>query len=294
MKARPADQFDGVSGLKAASRPRIARFVLFLFLAAASFFPTPGAGAAGAPDHSEWRRLLDTYLTKGEGGRPNLVDYGRLKAISSDSAALKGYIASLERTDPETLSRDDRFAFWVNLYNALTVDVVVDYYPVASIRDIPISPGLFSKGPWGRKLVTVAGRELSLDDIEHGILRADFKDARIHYAVNCASWSCPDLAPVPYEGEKLEAMLNEAARLYINSSRGADIRNGDLKVSSIFDWYMEDFGGNEAGVLTELRKYAEPDLAAALENISGISSYRYDWSLNDSAGAADAVKDDKQ
>ena len=235
------------------------------------------------PDHEPWARLLKTWVTEGEGGSPNRFDYGGLKASPHDRAALKAYIASLETVDPEALSREEAFAFWVNLYNALTVEVVVDHYPVASIRDIDISPGLFSTGPWGRKFVTVAGRELSLDDIEHGILRPQFGDPRVHYAVNCASIGCPDLAAEAYRGDNLDAMLDEAARAYVNSARGARVEGGELTASSIFKWYRKDFGGTEAGVLAELRKYAAPGLLEKLENVVSVASYDYDWSLNDTA-----------
>lgn len=235
------------------------------------------------PDHAPWARLLDVYLEKGEGGAPNRFDYGALKANDEDRAALQAYIASLEAVVPGTLPHDEAFAFWVNLYNALTVEVVVSHYPVASIRDIAISPGLLSTGPWGKKLVTVAGRDLSLDDIEHGILRPDFGDSRLHYAVNCASVGCPDLAARPDTANELDVMLDKAARAYVNSSRGARVEGGRLTASSIFKWYMKDFGGTEEAILAELRKYAAPDLAVALENVSGVASYDYDWSLNDAA-----------
>lgn len=257
-------------------------FVLFLFYLCV-IVPPAGADPLKTPDHAPWGRLLQSRLTEGEGGAPNRFDYGGLKASPEDRAALKAYIASLEAVDPEALSRDEAFAFWVNLYNALTVEVVVEHYPIASIRDIDISPGLFSNGPWGRKLVTVGGRELSLDDIEHGILRPEFGDPRVHYAVNCASVGCPDLAAEPYRGEDLDAMLDAAAGAYVNSPRGARVEGGKLTASSIFKWYMKDFGGTEAGVLAELRKYAAPALREKLENIAAVASYDYDWSLNDTA-----------
>src|SRR5690606_30576317 len=127
------------------------------------------------------------------------------------------------------------------------------------------------------------GRELSLDDIEHGILRPQFGDPRVHYAVNCASIGCPDLAAEAYRGDNLDAMLDEAARAYVNSARGARVEGGELTASSIFKWYRKDFGGTEAGVLAELRKYATPGLLEKLENIVSVASYDYDWSLNDTA-----------
>lgn len=265
---------------------RVGYFVLSMFFFVVQL-PSAGAATPMRPDHGPWGALLQAWLVlppPEEGGAaPHFVDYAGLKASPRDRAVLDAYIESLEAVDPAALSRDEQFAFWVNLYNALTVQVVVEHYPVASIRDISISPGLFARGPWGRKLVRVAGRDLSLDDIEHGILRPDFGDPRVHYAVNCASWSCPDLAAEPYEAATLDAMLDAAARRYINSPRGVDIRNGRLTVSSIFSWYKKDFGGNEAGVLAELRQYAGPELAATLAGATRVSSYDYDWSLNDAA-----------
>ncbi|MEX1152260.1 DUF547 domain-containing protein [Parvibaculum sp.] len=265
---------------------RANHIVLVTFLFALLAAPA-GAEPPMKPDHRPWAALLESWLvlppSQDRGAAPHFVDYAGLKASKQGRAALTAYIESLEAIDPTALPRDEQFAFWVNLYNALTVRVVADHYPVASIRDISISPGLFTRGPWGKKLVRVAGRDLSLDDIEHGILRPDFGDARVHYAVNCASWSCPDLAAEPYEGATLDAMLGRAARRYINSPRGALVRNGRLTASSIFSWYKKDFGGTEAGVLAHLRKYAEPELAAALARVSRVSSYEYDWSLNDAA-----------
>lgn len=266
----------------------IHRNVLFLFLflglTAMSAHANPadhGTRPGSHPDHTPWARLLETYLREGAGGAPNRFDYGALKAAPADRAALKAYIEALAQAGPDALNRDEAFAFWVNLYNALTVDVVVRHYPVASIRDIDISPGLFSNGPWGKKLLSVAGRELSLDDIEHGILRADFDDRRVHYAVNCASVGCPDLAPAPYTAVELDAMLDRAARAYVNSPRGAHAEKGRLTASSIFKWYMKDFGGTEEGVLDEIRLYAGPELSRKLETVTGVAAYDYDWSLND-------------
>ncbi|MBX3495093.1 MAG: DUF547 domain-containing protein [Parvibaculum sp.] len=266
-------------------------FVLFMFFFAILAAPAGRAAAMTsehmAPDHRPWGELLRTYVVvpppADRGAAPHFVDYAGLKAGKTGRAALSAYIESLEAVDPATLPRDEQFAFWANLYNALTIQVVVDHYPVASIRDISISPGLFARGPWGKKLVRVAGRDLSLDDIEHAILRPEFGDPRVHYAVNCASWSCPDLSPEPYEGATLDAQLDAAARRYVNSPRGVEFRGGRLTVSSIFSWYKKDFGGTEAGVLAHLRKYAEPELAAALAKATRVSSYDYDWSLNDAA-----------
>lgn len=172
-------------------------------------------------------------------------------------------------------------AYWINLYNALTMQVVLEHYPVDSIRDIDISPGWFSDGPWGAKLVGVEGEQLTLDDIEHRILRPIWQDPRIHYAVNCAAVGCPNLQPEPYEGETVDEQLDRAARAYVNHPRGATVTGGDLVVSSIYAWYEEDFGGSEQGVIDHLTAFAEPPLDRMLADFSAIDDDRYDWSLND-------------
>ena len=229
-------------------------------------------------DHSAWQRFVEAYVAPGADG-VNRIAYGRVAA--ADRKALDDYIAALAATPVSTYGRAEQFAFWVNLYNALTVRVVLDHYPLESILDIGISPGWFAIGPWGRKLVTIAGEELSLDDIEHRILRPIWRDPRIHYAVNCASIGCPNLRAEAFTGANAEAALERAARDYVNNSRGAAVRDGRLVVSSIYAWYKEDFGDSDAGVIDHLRAYADGELAAALDGIARIADDRYDWALND-------------
>ena len=232
-------------------------------------------------DHSEWQGLLDAYLVTGESGEPTRVDYAQWAGTQADRDRLELYITSLEAGEVATLNRNEQFALWANLYNAATVRVILDNYPVTSIRKINTSPGFFSVGPWGAKLVTVNGERLSLDDIEHRILRPTWKDPRIHYAVNCASVGCPSLPVKPFTGKTLEADLEEAARDYINSPRGAVVENGTLRVSKIYDWYAEDFGKSDANIIAHLKAYAEGDLLASLETMDRIRGYDYDWSLNE-------------
>ena len=155
---------------------------------------------------------------------------------------------------------------------------------VKSIRDIDISPGLFSDGPWGKKLVSVEGEDISLDDIEHRILRPVWKDPRVHYGVNCASIGCPNLQPEAFTAENSDELLDKGAREFVNSPRGARIENGKLTVSSIYVWFKSDFGGTDAGVIDHLKKYAQPGLRTQLEKIDRISDNQYDWTLNDATG----------
>lgn len=263
--------------------------VMLAFCAALILTPpvlaeTHALNEADMNENAVWAEILETYLRSGDEGQPNLFDYQALAADTEDRGDLELYIAALEGTPVSTLSREEQFAFWVNLYNALTVKVVLDHYPVPSIRKIGISPGLFSVGPWGAKLVTVEGKRLSLDNIEHDILRPGWQDPRIHYAVNCASIGCPNLAPEPYEAATLESQLDEAARDYINSPRGIDVRGSRVRASKIYDWYGEDFGDSHADILAHVRQYADKDLLAEIEGIDRISSFAYDWALNDVSG----------
>ncbi|MGI9418719.1 MAG: DUF547 domain-containing protein [Geminicoccaceae bacterium] len=231
-------------------------------------------------DHDVWGEFLDRYLVTGTDGI-NRVAYGSV--TPEGRAVLDRYIAGLTEVRVSGYARPEQMAYWINLYNALTVQVILDHYPVASIRDVDISPGLFSDGPWGKKLVTIEGENVGLDDIEHQILRPIFEDPRIHYAVNCASIGCPNLQPSPFQADLLDRQLDDAAIEFINHSRAVDIRGGRLRASSIYDWFEEDFGGDDRGVIAHLKAFAAPDLAMKLEGVSGVGDYDYDydWRLND-------------
>lgn len=227
-------------------------------------------------DHSAWTALLKKHVVT---GGVNRFAYGNLDP--ADRSRLGSYVASLAGVKVSSLNRGEQKAYWINLYNALTVRTVVARYPVKSIRDIDISPGLLADGPWDKKLVTVEGAALSLNDIEHRILRPVWRDPRVHYAVNCASIGCPNLQPVAFTADTTEQLLDIAARQYVNHPRGAMVEGGKLKVSSIYHWYGEDFGGSDAAIIRHLKRYAVPALAKKLETVTGISGHRYDWSLND-------------
>lgn len=223
-------------------------------------------------DHGAWNSLLGEYVSESPDG-VNRVAYTRLKAEAQDR--LDAYLAAMQQVAIEQYGPEEQFAFWVNLYNAATVAVILANLPLTSIRDI----GLLGMGPWQDEAVTVAGRTLSLDNIEHDILRPTFKDVRIHYAVNCASFGCPNLAREAYTGATLEAMLDAAARAYINHPRGFGGEPGRVTASSIFDWYRDDWG-SVAMVLDHAREYAAPPTARLLDGASMIAAYDYDWSLN--------------
>ena len=226
-------------------------------------------------DHSPWQHFLARYAKTDADGDVRL-DYAAVSA--TDRTGLDGYLASLAGVTVTSLRRQQQLAYWVNLYNALTVAVILQNYPVASIRDIDDSPGIFSDGPWGRKRLTIEGKALSLDDIEHRILRPIWRDPRLHYVLNCASVGCPNQLLQPFQAANAEATLEAAAKAFINSPKGVAVIEGDLVVSQLYEWYGQDFGDD---LIAHLQRYADPDLAKALKQIKRIAAYRYDWSLND-------------
>ncbi len=235
------------------------------------------------PDFAAWDLILGRYLRPADRG-PNLFDYGAVTA--TDRQVLKGFVADMARVPISSLSRQVQIPYWVNLYNALTIDVVLDHYPVKSIQDIDISPGFFANGPWNKKLVEIESETLSLNDIEHRILRPIWRDPRIHYVVNCAAIGCPNLETTAYRAATMEQSLEETARNYVNDPRGISIRDGRVTVSRIYDWFIEDFGDSEAGVIAHLKRYAAAPVVEQLTAIGKLHESRYDWQLNEPAATA--------
>ena len=237
------------------------------------------AASTAKLDHSAWDRFLNRYLVTDHPSGINRVRYGDV--TEEHRRALESYIERLQGTPVSRLNREEQMAYWINLYNAVTVRVILDHYPVASITKINLSSGLFGRGPWEAKLLEVEGEKISLNDVEHRILRPIWKDPRVHYALNCASTGCPNLQQRAYTGANLEVFLDKGAREYVNHPRGTFFRGERLVLSSIYDWFREDFDGSEEGVLRHLRRYAAAELNERLENYSGRISYEYDWSLNE-------------
>ncbi len=230
-------------------------------------------------DHRAWQEILDGYIAADALG-VNLVNYESLAASADDTAKLNGYLDYLQGLDPRDYSRAEQMAYWINLYNALTVKVVLDAYPVETIRDI--HEGMVPlTGPWDDVHAQVTGEDLTLNDMEHGILRPIWQDERIHYAVNCAAYGCPHLIETVFTAANTEELLEAGARAYVNNPRGVDVVDEEFIVlSNIYDWYAEDFGDTEESVTAHLREYAEEKLATFLETFEGAVEYDYDWSLN--------------
>ncbi len=231
-------------------------------------------------DHGLWDQFLRKYLLA---PHPSGVNRVRYDAVTpEDRSSLKSYLQNLGSLPISIYNRTEQKAYWINLYNALTVELILSRYPVESIREINISPGIFSRGPWGAKLITVEGEKLSLDDIEHRILRPIWKDNRVHYAVNCASLGCPNLQPIAYTSDNSDALLEQGAREYVNHPRGVAVENGNLRVSSIYIWFQQDFGGSAGGLMQHWLRYAKPELVRAVRLYDGRLDHDYDWRLNGS------------
>lgn len=227
-------------------------------------------------NHQAYQNFLNRYIVQSATG-VNLVKYS--KVSRKDKQRLNNYLNGLSKIKIKQYNRRVQLAYWINLYNALTIKTVLQHYPVKSIRNIKLG-GWFSSGPWDAKLIKVDGVPLSLNDIEHRIIRPIWNDPRTHYALNCASYSCPNLQKKVYTGKNVNRMLNKAAREYINSPRGVSIKNNRLVVSSIYDWYQDDFGPNQQAVIAHLKKYAKRPLLKKLTRFNKINAYDYNWQLN--------------
>jgi Protein of unknown function, DUF547 len=230
---------------------------------------------SGTADHLAFDTILKQYVSLDTAGYAS-VNYS---ALSGQRSAVDSYVASLIAIDPRQLSRSEAHAFWINLYNAKTLSIMLENWPVKSIRNINLGGGgFFGKGPWSKKLMTISGTEVSLDDIEHGIIRPIFNTPLSHYALNCASYSCPNLMPRAYTAANLKNQMRESATLYINHPRGLAIKDGEITASKIYSWYAGDFGG-KSKLKQHWMGFAKPELAAQIEAAS-IGGYDYDWTAN--------------
>lgn len=227
-------------------------------------------------DHSLWQAVLSRHLDAKHSSGINQFGYSQVDANSRSD--LNSYLNQLATIDPRSYAKDEQMAYWINLYNALTVRLIIDNLPVDSITNL--GEKLTSFGPWDDIAVKVAGKELSLNDIEHGILRPIWQDPRIHYAVNCASMGCPNLMPKAFTASNLEQQLELAAVDYVNHERGVSFIDDELWVSSIYHWYKVDFGDSDSTLIEHLASYAKPELKQQLEAYDGPVEHDYDWNLN--------------
>ncbi len=258
-------------------------------VAAAILVTVATVEAQELPDHSTLTGVLETYL------QHDLVDYA---ALQLGREGLDAYLAELAGTDPEVLGaapRDARLAFWINAYNACALRLVIDHYPirkagfptslVRSLQGVPANSIRQIPDTWTREFCDVAGKARALDEIEHEIIRP-MGEPRIHFAVNCASRSCPVLAPRAYTAEELNDQLDAAVRRFLASERNyVLVREGDpaLALNKVLDWYRDDFGGIE-GVVEFLLHYVTPqDVEYIRGRAPEVGFIEYDWTLNDTA-----------
>lgn len=224
--------------------------------------------AAQGVDHSLYAGLLEKYVKDG------VVNY---QGFKNEESVLDKYLKVLEEVDSKILSRNEQFAFYANAYNAWTIKLILSDYPgIKSIKDL----GSLFKSPWKKKICRIDGKIITLDDIEHNILRPRFKDPRVHFAINCAAKSCPPLRSEPYRGGELDQQLDEMTRAFINDLKSNRLEGHTLYVSSILKWFAEDFDKDIVGFFL---KYAKGDLKEQLEANKEkikVKYLDYDWSLN--------------
>lgn len=213
---------------------------------------------------SIFNNLLQTHVTDN-----GTVDY---KSFKADEAKLNSYISYLEKTTPENSWSDNKKrAFWINAYNAYTIKIILENYPLKSILDIKQK----GKTAWKIPFAKVGGETYTLDHIEHKILRAKLFDPKIHVGVNCASGSCPKLGNVAFTEENIEAELTKLMKAFINDSSRNVLGKKKVQVSEIFNWFKADFT-KEGSVIDYLNKYANTEIKSNAK----ISYLKYDWSLN--------------
>lgn len=224
-------------------------------------------------NHDLWQDMLDKYLVL----RPDGNRFRYQQVSQKDRQKLDNYLQTMSSLDPGSYSKSEQKAYWINFYNALTVDLVLENYPVKSITKV--GPW-YRFGPWDSDITHVAGQNLTLNDIEHRILRLLWEDSRIHYALNCASLGCPDLSGKVFTAANTEVMLYDLAKRFIQQEKGVGWVDGTLTLSRIYEWYEKDFIDRE-GVLLHLRQHASPAKSKRLKKYTGIIQYQYDWRLNE-------------
>ncbi len=239
------------------------------------FWDVYAAQSTQTIDHGKWQLILEDYLIADHESGVNRVDY---EALIDDKALLEEYISAMAKIDPREYKKDEQMAYWINLYNALTVLLIVNEYPTQSITKLGETTIAF--GPWDDFAITIAGKDLSLNDIEHRILRPIWQDDRIHFAVNCASIGCPNLQPEVFTSENLNTLLDIGAEEYLAHPRALRFEEDTLVLSSLFEWYASDFGSDLPATLAKLSEYAPDELREDLKGHQGEIKYEYDWGLN--------------
>ncbi|WP_417556758.1 DUF547 domain-containing protein [Mesoflavibacter zeaxanthinifaciens] len=228
---------------------------MYLFIFSWTFF-----GFSQDLDHKLWSELLTKHVS--ESGEVNY------KSFKKDSVKLRDYISYLSKNIPsDSATKNEKLAYWINLYNALTVDLIVRHYPINSIKDI--------KNPWKQRLWKTANLSYNLDEIEHDILRK-MNEPRIHFAIVCASISCPKLQNKAFKTNTLDAQLTKATKAFLADNTKNGITKNQLKLSKIFKWFSKDFETNGT-VIDFINKYT----STIISEDAKINYKEYNWNLNE-------------
>jgi hypothetical protein len=217
--------------------------------------------SSAADWQAEYARLLKKYVT------PSGVRYAAWKANAEDVAAMKSVVDGIAAAPASSAKSKEQLAFHINAYNAWIINEVLEKYPTKSVKD-----ALYTF--FTAKRLTVAGEKMSFNHLEKNVIIPRFSEPRIHFALNCASRSCPPLRDEPYAGGKVDAQLEQVARAFVNTSRGVAINKDTAALSKIFEWYKDDFGG-ESGAVAFINKRRPAPLPPK------ITYQEYDWALNE-------------
>ena len=220
-------------------------------------------------EHTIWDNLLKKHVNNN-----GMVDY---KGFKKDEAQLKKYLDLISSNAPGSKwSKDEKLAYWINAYNAYTVQLILNHYPLKSIKDIGSSIKIpFVNTPWDVKFIEIGGKKMDLNNIEHGIIRKDFNEPRIHFAVVCAAMSCPPLRNEAYTADKLDKQLDDQGRAFLNNDRLNEVTKNKAEISKIMDWYGGDFK-KKMPLKDWVNKYAKTKLET-----DNISYKDYNWALNE-------------
>jgi len=243
-------------------------------------FLTLTMSVLASPDHSLFTAILRNHVREGR------VDYQSLR----QDERLPRYLAQLAVTDPDQLANDqEKLAFWLNAYNAYTLKLIVDRQPTTRITEIGtgglILGSLLKSTAWDIRFAEIGGKQYTLNEIEHEIIRRQFQDSRAHFALNCASGSCPVLRPEAYDSDRLDAQLDDQARQFLGDDQRNrfDLATKTAWLSSIFSWYQKDFGKDKAAALLAAAQFAPDAVRRSIEsdpNAWKVEFLTYDWSLN--------------
>lgn len=246
-------------------------FALSLFATIGCAGISPEQDGTTPPSHQAFDKMLKQYVD--DAGQVNY------KGFLKDSVALNNYLRMLENNAPnkKNWSKNDELAYWINAYNAYTIKLIIKYYPVESIKDIGSKIQIpFVNTPWDIEFISIGGENLSLNNIEHNILRKNYEEPRIHFAIVCASFSCPQLRNEAFEGKILEQQLTEQARQFLADNTKNKITSDRVEISKIFSWFKGDFTKN-GSLVDYLNLYAP----ITIDKKAKVSHMNYDWSLNE-------------